>query len=750
MKKFSKTMSLLLTLAMTASATTAFAGVSPIEKTLTPGLPDKNVTFKNTINASLDTSFDGGNGWGKPVLNMANSKTERVFKIAADDAVTAALPDGQGAIDSSKSFVLVDEHTMDNGKKEYFIVAMNGYGAQKVYDEKPTNTDYYTDKAVANNDPKHIQYKMNNPDATFTVTRGEETFTSHSLMSDEGWISGGDTGTATLPTGEDGQGRYTLPKQIRNYINTEHVWGMPTGTDASPRPGSFTAGITLLSWEECYAYRDIIGAVDSLYAGGFGNSYFLRNDLFGSDTPPNANYNTGLCLSNASNASWVINPVGSRIMRPCFYVTEDFFQNVKIDTSTWDSNVGAGRVVKAVISEHNTEESLKALGYTDAEANGIVGGLAPVTIGTYVTNDGIAVAGGRATSDENYVFGIEGSDQKFVMLDKNDNDEMFVITKGSYGSKPTTNVADYGGYFKDLTYTSDDYVYKWLNNDFLTAGNDGKKLPQGIIDNMVVSKWYHEPAGYSNIGYNRKFGAMGEGKVSYLSATEYKKYKNILGYADSEVESVLIGGFYGWSLRSQLDGANAGSAVARHDGSLRKTYNQNAPAVRPCFFLDEDFALNVKLDTEVLGDAVKAYITETYTRAEFANAPAGYSAEEVNAVYGLPVVVSGAAFKNAADETVTALVANSKIQTSFNVKNNGETPVSAIAIVAMFDKTTGALLNVSYTNPTVSVSEGLDSEVESGLLDIPADISNIIVRGYLWENFDTLKPLAEAMELGVN
>ena len=176
MKKFSKMMSLLLTLAMTASATTAFAGVSPIEKTLTPGLPGKSATFKDITNTSLNTSFDSGNGWNKPVLKQANSRAERVFKIAADDAITEALSDGQGAIDSSKSFVLVDEHVMENGKKEYFIVAMNGYGAQKFYAETPTDSCYFIDKAIAAGDTKHIHYKLNDPDTTFTVTRGEETF----------------------------------------------------------------------------------------------------------------------------------------------------------------------------------------------------------------------------------------------------------------------------------------------------------------------------------------------------------------------------------------------------------------------------------------------------------------------------------------------------------------------------------------------------------------------------------------------
>ena len=88
-------------------------------------------------------------------------------------------------------------------------------------------------------------------------------------------------------------------------------------------------------------------------------------------------------------------------------------------------------------------------------------------------------------------------DKSFVLLDRDNDGNYFVMTEDIYGTHSYTTKdlasvdtfeAKDSDYYFDPKNTSS--IAYWLNNGFLTEGNgDGNKLPDSIISNFVEKDW---------------------------------------------------------------------------------------------------------------------------------------------------------------------------------------------------------------------------------------------------------------------
>ena len=240
----------------------------------------------------------------------------------------------------------------------------------------------------------------------------------------------------------------------------------------------------------------------------------------------------------------------------------------------------------------------------------------------------------REHSDESHIFDVDG--RKFVLLDKDENGNYFVAADEVYGQKGFNLNAESDSKTEELkqngkwVYNPDDSnnIGNWLNNWFLLFGNGGMKLPDKVIDNMLESTWAVESSEAAGVeAYSVK------SKVSLMSATEWMRYADKLGYAPSNAPYAYpdangnntytnekgIKENHGWWLRTPIEtGPVYGSFVTvyRHSEfpgllapwSVRSKNQQRY--VRPVFWLSADFFEKNEIDLSLAGSDVISEIAE--------------------------------------------------------------------------------------------------------------------------------------------
>ena len=290
----------------------------------------------------------------------------------------------------------------------------------------------------------------------------------------------------------------------------------------------------------------------------------------------------------------------------------------------------------------------------------------------------------------------------------------------------------------------------WLDHGFLTDGYEYNgvtyKLPNGIINNLKTIDWQFEPV---NLGTGVAIPQEGmEAKVSLLSLTEYKKYSSIIGFDDGLDSKVSENDEWGgWHTRTLTTGSYTDTRIfISRQGATWGYGGATAFAIRPCFYLNSDFALKVKIDVASLGSEVKKFIKDAYDRSELEEANLGYTEAELDEIFGVQdAEVTGFKFRDSSNNDVTALTGGANVKAVYTVKNRIETPVPAMAIIASYDKTTGQLLSTAYTETPVSIAAGESVTVESPVITLPSDVSNVIVKGFIWSGFDTMKPISNTV-----
>ena len=764
-------------------SSTAFAGVSPIDHGA-----DTSKYFPNATNLEYVA---------KPEFR-AYPEGKKV--TLHDAAYTFMLAEGNGVseIDARKHFIVLDEFDMQDGsgKKEYLVMTYEGYGLQK-FDEDPSYGKFDPTR------PQNIGYRLNSPDGTFTTDLqrkvGEdnpENKVSHSLMSDEGWISEPYLGEPFSVRGEDGYGGFTLPKSIRDYINTEHEW-QNDGCLNNPEPYTFKAGITLPSYAEMEKYMGIYGVKDNVQGlkidgqhacvtyGGNGDSWgadwgevcswMLRTTMTEEDKKNPGN--DTVCLAAVPMHESVNQPWGDqhadhkKVIRPIFCLTEDFFKNVKLNVSkgiyddgiaynangdAFRSGLATGPAVREIMRKYNTEADLRNFGYTEDEINLIVPGLENQKWSRWDS------LGAKHYTDEEYIFKLADSDKKFVLLDEEDDThEMFVITYDTYGThKYYTGPVPENNVYMD--YEQDGKIYKWLENEFLTEGNtsDGVtyKLPDGIINHLVQSTWYSEPGTPWDSKY--KYTQKATARISLLSETEWKRYNHFLGARDNfGNDDASRADLSGWFIRTAPifnAGNNLGyvrSTSVKSDASQGEEYPIGAVArwwyntsllVRPCFFLDNEFVLSEKLDTEALGMKVKEYIRKYYTRDQFKALTfadgSSYSEKEITDIFGKPIEITKVELLDENGNALTALTAGKKVKVVYTINNNGDSDREMTAIIACYDKTAGTMKSAGCSS-IENVPGGAKAQTVTAFMQLPSNVDNLRISAYLWDSLNGMTPV---------
>lgn len=765
-------------------SSTALAGVSPIDYG-----PNTSKYFPHATDLEY-VANPGFRAFPGEVIKKHNAIY--TFMLAEGDGVSE--------IDAKKHFIVLDEFDMQDGsgKKEYLVMTYEGYGVQK-FDEDPTYGKFDPTR------PENIGYRLNSPDGTFTTDPqkkvGTEDFgarVSHSLMSDEGWVSEPYLGDPWSVYGEDGNAGFTLPKKIRSYINTKHVW-TNDGYLGNQEPYTFTAGITLPSYAEMEKYWGIYGLKDGTqgvtldggksagltygtdgnawgYDVGETSAWLLRTTMTENDKADTTK--KAVCLAAVPFKDGETFPWGDqyanhkKTIRPVFCLTEDFFKNVKLNVSTgiynddisynangentFKSGLATGPAVREILRKYNSEADLINLGYNQNEINLIVPGLENQQWSRWDSLNSVH------NTDPDYTFQLADSDKTFVLLDEDkDTHQMFVITYDTYGTRQY-----YTGSTKEnpvyMDYSQDGKIYKWLENEFLTDGNTNGdvtyKLPDGIINHLALSTWYSEPGTPWDDKY--KYTQKAEAKISLLSETEWKRYNSFLGARDNfGNDDPSRPDLSGWFIRTAPifnAGSNTGyvrSTGVGNEASQGKLYPVGAVArwwyhssllVRPCFFLDNEFAVSEKLNTETLGARVKEYIRKYYTRDQFKALTfadgTSYSEDDINNIFGKPIEVTKIEFQDENGDALTALTGGAKVKVVYTVNNNGESAKSMTAIIACYDKTAGTM-KAAGCSDAASIAGGSQNQTVTAIMQLPDDVSNLRMSAYLWDSLNGMTPI---------
>ena len=223
-----------------------------------------------------------------------------------------------------------------------------------------------------------------------------------------------------------------------------------------------------------------------------------------------------------------------------------------------------------------------------------------------------------------YLFTAGG--EQMILLDAFDDeaDNLFVMTADAKGQHV---------YDSDNTQKFDpediNNVGYWLNNDFLTASTTISATVQKYINKEHL--WKTE-AGHAkgNCPEDYSFTAG----VALLSRSEYSKYWGKFGWDNNE--SIQIA----WWLRTgrntsasdifRVLGVKEGNYSTPEMNGYGNTWNKEASAahhIRPVFYLNKDFLLNVKI-TE-MGEKAAEVIRNILTPEEFEQSPAGYTRNEL-------------------------------------------------------------------------------------------------------------------------
>jgi hypothetical protein len=244
-----------------------------------------------------------------------------------------------------------------------------------------------------------------------------------------------------------------------------------------------------------------------------------------------------------------------------------------------------------------------------------------------ITRSSAALPGAVAQTPAQYKFTVEG--QEFILLDraqKNGKTYFFIMSEALYGTHQfsTATHEPYGWFNPEDT----NNIAYWINNNFYNSGNGGKSLPDSLKSYITEWEWKtealrddagsgHVPDGYKNPAVPPKANC----KIALISAWEWKKYVNKIGYPGQT-----------WFFRSvrTVDITNSTSNIICHTGGLG--YNATASSstargIRPVFFIGSDFFANCKISAA--GDEVIKLIDEFCE-------PSLYTDAERKAIFGQP------------------------------------------------------------------------------------------------------------------
>lgn len=307
-----------------------------------------------------------------------------------------------------------------------------------------------------------------------------------------------------------------------------------------------------------------------------------------------------------------------------------FMQNGNYSAITRDANIDlnadeyyikpndANKYLKCKITPIGIDGTEKASYLTES-----VGPL-PKSLGATGGDLSGALSGITEKTSANNIFSVDG--EKFILLNIDENGDVIVLAENSFGEKAYAS----DGNLKFDPNNENNIAY-FLNNDFLSKGIEGYKLPQKIVDNLnYTHKWVCEGGNASSALYADYNVTC---PVALLSYTEWKKYHTVIGYNDGSAE--------GWILRTPRGDMSeikdcvlmvrAGSIYSESDrGCAGGMPISRKEGIRPVIALDRSFFVNVHADE--IGSEVAKKIKAVYSAEELANGNANYQNHELRAM----------------------------------------------------------------------------------------------------------------------
>lgn len=556
---------------------------------------------------------------------------------------------------SEREFVLAK--TFNNEESKYFVAANEAYGAKQ----------WYTDgREVTLSDGSTVALTpIWNPEA------GTDDMLAY-------WMNG------TFIKSGNG---VTLPAEIVEYINMNHIWRTEgTTTRPSDNIESYvcTAGVVAPSFSELQHYTKI-GYNVLNYDGTSLSSgkIFSRTPV---DRPSASAYQWSLSFYLTSTSSndtqcYTNHTTGaSNGIRPVFYLKDGFFANVAVDLET------AGADVLEEIKKEDID-ALRAL-YQDAELTTYLGlDLSQYPeIKTYsgealaygetvystvldatwkINNEEISVLNNSyiiTEADAGKTIAVEYAKDGKVYTNSYDipalenaphspnnaitaskeseniikvDGRSFTVVDDFNNKKSTFFVVaneiygNYGITSRKMDPAADGNVMKYLNGTFKTAGTeDGKKLPQNIInyiDNDHIWLTEGTPLFTADPMESYTFTAG----ISIPSTSEIKRYKDTFGWYATAFDGAAFAPYWTRTAANHATGewVYVASGGAQNDIQVVMSHWKldGSTGIRPEFYLNEDFFRNVAIDnfSDLTRDSA---LTKMLTSR--------YSMEEMYALYG--------------------------------------------------------------------------------------------------------------------
>jgi len=704
-----------------------------------------------------------------------------------------------------KKFILLD--TDEDGN--FFVLADDLYGG------KAFDTSYSKSQFV-------IESATENADGSMTYTAGDVADFDESKVifstTDETnigfWLNNG-----FLTSGNGGK---KLPASVIEHL-IEKDWavegmngavlgwqakqryddlkGETTGADFAKKqviePYTVRGKISLMSLTEFQQYKDIIGLVHSnaIWKGmalrtpmsQLGGENTTSAVTSGKKIPKKLIYTwgTGLVRNSTADSSGsmllVYNSAGhssDMFVRPCFWLSKDFFKNVKVEVKS------LGSIPKAEVKK-NTNEELSAIGYTVADIMVLEGKEMSWDWGHYPSHATASTAIGESKTVSDGIVGESPAEnlftiggRRFILLDRNIDGEYFVMADEEYGTGNMMSKAREGELNAEKGSNKNWDISDWIYNPTLenqlawvltnknwgilsgklecafgyestyTGDKTPKLIPQEMVDDILLTDWEIEPLSpikgwkynsYANEASKKEGDAwlarMAEqaktekvsAYVALMSAKEYDTYKSKIGFSN-----YVTGAVYAQNtLRTtgaQLSGNESTGEWSVNTGHMQVglstnqqsvTYSVAGPTdnkfmIRPVMWLAKDFFKNNKIDVKTAGDTVFAEMRDLYTAEDLSET---YTEDEILVIKGIDkVAVLDFCLTDDTGEELLSGAANSND--------------SKVYLNTYIDNVTGATANIRlaiarYSNNKLAEVVQKSFEIEAGeVLEVGKGLGN--------------------------
>lgn len=329
-----------------------------------------------------------------------------------------------------------------------------------------------------------------------------------------------------------------------------------------------------------------------------------------------------------------------------------------------------------------------------------------------------ATSGIKDSKEEN-VFSIDG--REFTLVDTFDNKKstFYVVANDSYGNYNMTTV--------NMDKSDDASIISWLNNAFLKDGNGENRLPDGISDFIDYDHiWLCEEADASPSGQIEYTFRAG---VTIPSVSELVRYKDILGYAEPEATY--------WT-RTVPDWKNASKPEAEYLFTIQglKTVDSlkvshwelpSGTAVRPQFYLKEDFFKNVKIDMETAGEYVIEQMSDRYRIEDLTHL---YDAEVLESKGFLHSFELDVEFLSGG-VTIDSLSGVKALEAKIDLKSNTEEAVSGLLIFSLYDED---MSTKAIAFKRITADGNSDASVTMTLSDLEGVTDGANAKVMFWNN----------------